>query len=389
MKNIKSKILTLAIVVVVAIGAYAIGAGKLFIPETAQASPVLYNADTVSSIYNNANPAVVEIDIAQTSSGFFGNSLQEGLGSGIVVDNNGYIVTNNHVVDSATSVRVNLQNGKNVSATVIGTDSIHDLAVIKVDASAVAGITPLQFADSNAVVPGQMAIAIGNPYGLDDTVTVGIVSGLNRSIGNLTGVIQTDAAINPGNSGGPLLDANGLVIGINTAIETGTTGNAVGIGFAVPSNVVVKELSNLESGKTIAKPWIGISGIALSDALSTQLNLSVNQGVYVISVTDNSPAANAGLKGGNSDSSGNPTAGGDVITAIDGNAVTGVPDISTYINNSKNVGDTVQLTVLRDGAVITVQVTLGTWPSNLTSGRTIPTPIPNYPWRHNPNSPSE
>ncbi len=390
MKTLKGKIISVIIVLVIAVGAYAIGAGKLFVPETAAAAPVLYSADTVSSIYDKANPAVVEIDIAQTSSGYFGKSLQEGLGSGIVIDTDGYIVTNNHVVDGATSIKVNLQNGKTVDATVVGTDSVNDLAVIKVDSSVITGITPLQFADSGAIVPGQMAIAIGNPYGLEDTITVGIISGLDRSIGNLTGMLQTDAAINPGNSGGPLLDANGLIIGINTAIETGTTGEAVGIGFAVPSNVVVKELVDLKAGKEIARPWIGISGRALTESLAEELNLSVNQGVYVVSVTGDSPADNAGLKAGGLDNSGNPTTGGDVIIAIDSKDVADVPDISSYINDSKNVGDIVTLTVIRDGAEITVQVTLGKWPSNLTSSQTTPTipDIPSFPWGRDWQSPS-
>lgn len=387
MKGFKNKVIVVIIVLVVAAGAYAAGAGKLFVPQTAAAAPILYNSDTVTSVYSDASPAVVEIDIAQSSSGFFGRYLQEGLGSGIVFDTDGYILTNNHVIDGATSVSVNLQKGNTVDATVVGKDSVNDLAVIKVDASAVAGITPLQFADSNVIVPGQMVIAIGNPYGLDDTVTVGVISGLNRSIGNLTGMLQTDAAINPGNSGGPLLDANGLIVGINTAIETGITGNAVGIGFAIPSNVVTRELADLKAGKTVAKPWIGISGVALTQDIADKLNLSVSKGVYVVSVIQDSPAETAGLKGGNLDVGGNAAPGGDVIIAVDGHEVANVPDISGYIN-TKNVEDTVNLTIIRNGTQMTIQVTLGTWPDNSTFGRTLPVPIPNYPWGHNQN-PSE
>jgi S1-C subfamily serine protease len=374
LNTFKSKIVAVLLVAVIALAAYGIGAGHLFTPATADAAPVLFDADTVTTIYNAASPAVVEIDLTQQS-GFFGST---GLGSGILIDTQGYILTNNHVVDGATSVRVTLDNGDDVAATVVGKDAIVDLALVKVDAAAVAGITPLTLGDSSAVRPGQMAIAIGNPYGLDDTVTVGIISGLDRSIGNLTGMLQTDASINPGNSGGPLLDINGLVIGINTAIETSPTG-ATGIGFAVPANVAARVLPDLRAGTTVTRPWIGISGTALTETLAQELGLSITRGVYVISVTADSPAQAAGLKGGNM-----AAGGGDVITAADGQSVASVPDISSYIN-TKKVGDTVTLSVLRAGSQITVQVTLGAWPDNLTNMPSFdtpqtPSPLPDFPW---------
>jgi 2-alkenal reductase len=229
-----------------------------------------------------------------------------------------------------------------------------------------------------------MAIAIGNPYGLDDTVTVGIISGLNRSIGDLNGMIQTDAALNPGSSGGPLLvvdsTGQGVVIGINTAIETSTTGSAVGIGFAIPSNVAARVLPDLINGATVSRPWIGISGTALTDTLDSQLELPAGtRGVYVISVTDDSPAQAAGLVGSNLDVDGNPASGGDIITAIDGQSVASVPDISSYINSNKRVGDTVTLSILRGGEPMQVQVTLGTWPTNLT--RNSPQTNPQLPFQ--------
>jgi S1-C subfamily serine protease len=396
LSTLKGKIITVIVVVVVALAAYGIGAGHLFSFTTAQATnppassqygtiPAQYDQSTVMSVYNAASPAVVEIDVTQQSS-FFNQT--SGLGSGIVLDQEGHILTNNHVVDGATSVNVKFSDGNTATATVAGTDAVDDLAIVKVDPSAVANITPLTLGNSDEVQPGQMAIAIGNPYGLDDTVTVGVISGLNRSIGNMNGMIQTDAAINPGNSGGPLLVVNssgsGEVIGINTAIETSPSG-AVGIGFAVPSNVASRVLNDLENGTTVARPWIGIEGTAITDALAQQLNLSVTKGVYVISVTPNSPAASAGLKGGNLDTNGTPAAGGDVITAVDGQSVATVPDISTYINNNKKVGDTVDLTVLRDGSQIQIQVTLGAWPTNLNAAtpQTNPQPpfqIPNLPF---------
>jgi S1-C subfamily serine protease len=385
MKSIKNKIIAAVAVVAIAGTAYAVGATGVLAPKAASADPVLYNADTVTGIYDNASPAVFEIDVAE-SSGIFSNFMQ-GQGSGFLIDNQGHILTNNHVVDGATSVKLVLDNGNTVDATVLGTDAIDDLAVIGVDTSAVQGIAPLQFADSNAVKPGQMAIAIGTPYGLTDTVTVGIVSGLNRDVNgsDLTGMIQTDAAINPGNSGGPLLDANGMVIGINTAIEAQATG-ANGIGFAVPSDVAQKVIPDLIAGKKVERPWLGISGTALNETLANNLNLSVNQGVYVISVASGSPAETAGLKGGSTDESGTPTAGGDVITAVDGRSVKTVPDLSSYFK-TKNVGDTVTLTVLRDGSQMNVTVTLGSWPANTTT----PTPrtFPGLPGRGWGNGPTD
>jgi S1-C subfamily serine protease len=190
--------------------------------------------------------------------GFFGETTATDQGSGFLVDTNGDIVTNNHVVEGASSIQVVLANGTTINnARVSGTDAADDLAVVKVDASTVAGITPLQFDDSGAVQPGQTVVAIGSPYGFLNSVTAGIISGLNRQVTetdtysstyiNLTGMLQTDAAINPGNSGGPLLDANGRVIGVNTEIQTSSDG---GIAFAVPSDTIQKELPNLIKGIT-------------------------------------------------------------------------------------------------------------------------------------------
>ena len=367
MSTLKNKIITVVVVVVVALAAYTIGAGKLFVPTTASAALALYDQSTVTTVYNAVSPAVVEVDMTEGGSFFFNQT--SGLGSGILVDSEGYILTNNHVVDGATSVSVKLDNGNTVAATVVGKDAIDDLAVIKVDASAVSSITPLTLGDSSQIQPGQMAIAIGNPFGLDDTVTVGVISGLDRSLGNLTGLIQTDASINPGNSGGPLLvvdsTGTGVVIGINTAIETSPTG-VTGIGFAVPSNVAARVLPSLKAGTTLTRPWIGISGTTVTATLAEQLSLPVTSGVYVISVTADSPAQAAGLIGGNLDTNGSPASGGDIITAIDGQSVAAVPDISNYINTNKKVGDTITLSVLRNGSQQQVQVTLGTWPDTVT-----------------------
>ena len=381
MKILKSKVAVIIAALLVIGAAFAVGTSVHLVANTTSAAPILYSQDTVESIYNNVSPAVVEIDVTQTVNSVFGKSTQEGLGSGFLIDTQGDILTNNHVVDGATSVQVVLTNGNSVSGKVLGTDPIDDLAIVSVDPSAVAGITPLKLGDSSLVVPGQMAIAIGNPLGFTDSITVGIISGLNRSIpdSNLRGMLQTDAAINPGNSGGPLLDNQGNVIGINTAAEIGVTG-ADGMGFAIPSNLAAKILPDLIAGKTVSRPWLGISGTALTQATASQLGLAVNKGVYIVSVVANSPAEKAGLKAGGSNTDGTLVAGGDVITAVDGKAITSVDDLSAYIS-TKLVGDKVSLTVLRNGQNITVPVKLDAWPANLSSGTTpqVPTTTPSYP----------
>lgn len=380
MKTLRNKILAVLAVILIAGAAYTMGGGVTFGPQSASAAPVLYSEDAVTAIYNTVSPAVVEIQTTQQGTGFYGRSFQQGEGSGFLVDNQGHILTNNHVVSGATTVQVVLDGGKTIDAKVVGTDPIDDLALISVDPAAVSGITPLQFADSGAVKPGQMAIAVGNPYGLVDSITIGIISGINRSLSgsSLTGMLQTDAAINPGNSGGPLLDAQGNVIGINTAIESAT--GARGIGFAVPSNTATKVLPSLMAGTQVTRPWLGISGTALTQAQAQDLGLSVNEGVYVVTVVAGSPAEKAGLKGAGTDASGALAAGGDVITAADSTVVTSVEALSAYLN-TKQVGDNVNLTVLRNGQNLSVQVTLGTWPDNLQTG------TPNTPQQPQPRMP--
>ena len=377
MKTLRSKILAVIVVLVVAAVAYSIGSGAILAPSSVSAATTLYNQDTVTSIYSTASPAVVEIGVTQQNAGPLGRFYQEGQGSGFLIDQNGYILTNEHVVDGAASVQVKLSNGQTVNATVTGTDAIDDLAIIKVDATAVSTIDPLTLGDSSAVKVGQLAIAIGNPFGLDNTVTVGVISGLNRSVNGITGMLQTDAALNPGNSGGPLLDANGEVIGINTAIETGSamSGGARGIGFAVPSNTAKNVIPDLEAGKQVARPWLGIQGQTLTQSLAQQLSLPVNQGVYVVGVVSGSPAEKAGLKGSSPGSNGQPAGGGDVITAADGETITTIQELQTYISG-KNVGDTVTLNISRGTDNIEVKATLAERPSNVTMGLPNQTPQP-------------
>ena len=390
MKKIKGKIaIALAVILIGGVG-FAFGTGVHLVTNSASAAPTLYSQDTMISLYDSTSPAVVEINVTQTVNSAFGKSTQSGLGSGFLIDNKGDIVTNNHVVEGATTVEVDLKNGTSVTGKVLGTDPVDDVAVISVDPSAVAGITPLKLGDSSLVKPGQMAIAIGNPLGYTDSITVGVISGLNRSIAgsNFRGMLQTDAAINQGNSGGPLLDNQGNVIGMNSAAEIGATG-ADGIGFAIPSNTITKLLPDLIAGKTVSRPWLGISGSPLTQANASQLGLSINKGVYVVTVVSGGPADKAGLKAGGASADGTLATGGDVITAIDGKAVGSIEDLSAYIN-TKNVGATVSVTVLRNGQTTTVQVTLAAWPANTTSDTTpqIPqSPTQTPVWPHTPRTP--
>ena len=362
MRTINSRLLlavaAVALLLTVAAGYMWVGPGVALPPSKVEAATVLYDQDTVVSIYDSASPAVVEVKVAVQ--GLRGRSLQEGQGSGFLIDSQGNILTNNHVVAGASSVQVVLKGGNTVDAKVVGTDSADDLALVSIDPSSVPGVTPLQLGDSSVVRPGQMAIAMGSPFGLEGSVTVGVISGLNRSLGSgMAGMLQTDAAIYPGNSGGPLLDSQGMVIGINTAVEADA--GAGGIGFAVPSNVATRALPSLMAGKAVARAWLGISGAALTPSAASSLGLSVSQGVYVVTVTPNSPAEKAGLKGGGTDGSGGLASGGDIISAVDGHTVGSVADLVSYFS-TKKPGDKVTLTVVRNGQTLEVAVTMGVWP---------------------------
>lgn len=387
MKGSGSKIAIMLAVILIAGAGFVLGSHSAGIPQLTYApasianqgsiTQALTSQDTITTIYNNASPAVVEIHVTQQGNGFLGGST--GQGSGFLVDSQGYILTNNHVVQGASSVQVLLKNGTTLNGTVLGRDSRDDLAVVSVDPTKVSGITPLQLADSSTVQIGQLAVAIGSPYGLANSVTAGIISGLNRTVGGntLTGMLQTDAALNPGNSGGPLLDAQGLVVGINTAMENAASG---GIGFAVPSNVAKNVLSDLVAGKTIVRAYLGITGKDLTPSLAGNLGISVTQGVYVVSVVTNGPADKAGIKGSSANTSGAPAAGGDVITMVDGQPVTSIAQLLAYIG-TKNVGDVIKLTVLQGGQTINAQVTLQARPTTVSSTIPQPNPAPNNPQR--------
>src|SRR5919199_48742 len=306
---------------------------------------------TVNEIYRRANPGVVDIKVRQSASagpdqfGGPNGSGQESQaeGSGFVIDTDGHIVTNQHVVDGATSITVTFAAGKTASAKVVGTDPSTDVAVIKVDTPK-SELHPLTFADSGAVQVGDGVVAIGSPFGLEETVTTGIVSALDRTIDapnnfTISGAIQTDAAINHGNSGGPLLDADGHVIGINSQIESDSGGND-GVGFAIPSNSVRRVAQELIASGKVSHAYLGVQ---LTDASS-------GGGATVAQTVSGGPGADAGLRSG------------DVVTAIDGKAIDASDALVAAVDSHKP-GDQVTLTVKRGGDTSQVKVKLGTRPN--------------------------
>jgi len=324
-------------------------------PVVVDAANPVPEEGSLSELYQHVLPGVVAI------------LTDTGLGSGFVFDNEGHVVTNNHVVEGAGVVEVDFSSGFKAHGTVIGTDPDADIAVIKVDAPA-EQIHPLAIGDSNILLVGQSVVAIGNPFGLDGTMTLGIISGLGRTQAahaapdgggrfSTADIIQTDAAINPGNSGGPLFNLNGEVVGVNQSIRTNnvdqTTGNAVnsGVGFSISINLVKRVVPGLIRDGKYEYPYLGISSRELSLAEIESLGLNTYTGAFVADVVPNGPADKAGIQ-----------AGVDVITGIDGIQVTSFDQMLSYLVTNKSPGDTVVLTVLRDGQPVDITVTLDTRP---------------------------
>ncbi|MFL5844249.1 MAG: S1C family serine protease [Solirubrobacteraceae bacterium] len=349
----------------------------------AAANTASSNSDalTARDIYKRDAPGVVYVRsevVQQTQSPFSllpTEQRGEATGSGFVVDDNGDILTNAHVVEGAVKVSVQFSDSKSVTAKVVGRDASTDLALLKVDPDGL-DLQPLELGSAKDIQVGDPTIAIGNPFGLDRTLTTGVVSALQRKISAPNGfairdVIQTDAAINPGNSGGPLLDATGRVIGINSQIATGGSGSEgnVGIGFAVPIDTAKDILSDLKAGKTIERAQLGVTTATVDDSLKG-LNLPVDSGVLVQDVQNGSPADKAGLHGGNITAQVNGAdlqIGGDIITKVDGKAVATADDLATEIQ-SREPGDKVSITYLRDGKERTAAVELGKLPAKASQG---------------------
>jgi serine protease Do len=358
-------------------------------PASGQSSAALGTVSdleqTLEQIYQQVNPSVVAIQVveqaaAASANPFFNSPGQEtpqaqALGSGFIWDKDGHIVTNNHVVAGAQKVSVTFADGTIVPATVVGADPDSDLAVIKVNVPA-DQLQPVKVADSGQVKVGQLAVAIGNPFGHENTMTVGFVSAIGRSIpadGGTSGVsytipdvIQTDAPINPGNSGGVLVDDQGQVMGVTAQIDSPVRAS-VGIGFVIPSNIVAKVAPELIKAGHYDHTWLGISGGSLVPDLATAMNLKSDQrGALVNQVTAGSPAEKAGLRASSTQTTINGedvNVGGDVIIAIDNQPVKTFDDLVTYLTSSTSVGQTVTLTILRDGQQQDVKATLTARPT--------------------------
>jgi S1-C subfamily serine protease len=325
---------------------------------------------TIGEIYEDVSPGVVQITSEVVSESPFGGAQRgESLGSGFVIDKQGHIVTNFHVVDGARQVYVNFSQDNRIEAEVVGADPSTDLALLKIDASERA-LTPLRLGDSEAVRVGDEVVAIGNPFGFSRTATAGIVSALQRQIEapdrtfTIDKVIQTDAPINQGNSGGPLLNAAGEVIGVNTQIYTGGGSGNVGIGFAVPSNTVREVVDDLMEDGRADHAYLGVTMSDISEELAEQFNLPAN-GALIAEVVPNGPADDAGLRGGDNDVIVNGetyTIGGDVVTEADGQAIESADELRAIIAE-KEPGDRLELQVQRDGETETVSVELGRRPT--------------------------
>jgi S1-C subfamily serine protease len=327
-------------------------------------------ARSVQQIYEQAGPGVVQVTSTSivSDSPFFGPQPATSLGSGFVIDTEGYIVTNYHVIQDAQEVKVNFSGDDRVPAKVVGSDPSTDLAVLKIGTQARA-LTPLPLGNSDAVRVGDAVVAIGNPFGLERSVTAGIVSALQRDITAPNGytidkVIQTDAPINHGNSGGPLLNARGEVIGVNSQIESETGGN-VGIGFAVPVNTVKEVVAQIKQNGRVEHAYLGVEMQAISDELSQTFNLPADEGVLIVTVADGSPAEKAGLQGGNQSVIVEGTSyvlGGDIVTAADGQPVADPDELRTVIME-KDPGDPLTLDIHRGDSQRTVSVRLGRQPA--------------------------
>ncbi|MFN8471370.1 MAG: trypsin-like peptidase domain-containing protein [Anaerolineae bacterium] len=332
-------------------------------------APLALNAEeqTFAALYNKVRPGVVNVDIVLNVPGgdaTSGMPAPSGSGSGFVWDKQGHIVTNSHVVQDARTVKVTLWDDTSVPATVVGVDSDADLAVIKVDVPA-DKLIPLEMGDSDQVRVGQIAVALGNPFGVGTSMTQGIISAIGRTIPGLTqfqipNALQTDAPINPGNSGGPLLDLAGRVLGVDAQIRSDTRANS-GVGFAIPVNVVKLVVPDLIASGRHAWPWLGISGRTLDELTAENNNAKNAVGAYIDQVTPGGPSEKAGLKG----SSGQqrvqdqpvPT-GGDIVVAVNGVPIKKFDELLAYVTTRARVGQTIELTVLRNGQEQKVSVTL-------------------------------
>ena len=336
--------------------------------------PPLYDEKIVRTVFDTASPSIVEVHTVVQ----FGRRIGEGSGSGFFVDNEGHIITSDHVVEGAREIAVVLSDGRELSAVKLGHSQHDDLAVLRVDPDAVADIRPLPFTNSDEVTIGEMAIAIGSPFENRNSLSLGVVSGKERSeTGSqwadsltrgrgrtITDLIQTDAALNPGNSGGPLLNAEGEVIGVNSAVRV-QSGVQIGLGFAVASNTVLEILDELMEPGEFTRPWMGLNGRSIEEMRVAPGRLAADSGVYVVKTCEGGPAELAGIKDDylsvilTRQVSGR----GDIVTAVDGKPVETMADLLSHVNDFE-VGDLITLDLIRNGDPIQAEITLGKWQDN-------------------------
>ncbi len=337
------------------------------------------NNSLLNDVFNNVKDSVVQITTEYQDPNYPGGlydstggaPIPMKFGSGFVYDDSGIIITNYHVVSSATNIIVTFNNGNSYTAKVVGVDPYGDISILKLDNPAGEKLVPVTLSNSSNLKVGDPVLAIGNPYGLDNTLTFGIVSQIGRLLPNsdlgysIPNVIQTDAAINPGNSGGPLIDLDGKVVGMNTAIFS-NTGAYTGVGFAIPSNDIIRIIPSLIKTGTYEHPWLGISGSKLSPTLAEVFGLGHNyKGVLIEDVVPNGPADKAGLNGmliqGNRYGE-QQIIDKDIIVEIDGKPVSRIDDIISYLDINKKVGDKITLTVNRNGQIVNLVATLDARP---------------------------
>jgi len=338
------------------------GPSKIEISEAAASDLLDAEEQNNITVYRKNIGSVVNITSKVVTLDFFyGLVPEEGQGSGFIIDKDGHILTNYHVIEQARQIEVTLHNRKKYKATIVGTDRSHDLAVVQIKAP---DLTPMVLGNSGNLQVGQKVYAIGNPFGLSGTLTRGIVSSI-RSVQEPDGMtideaIQTDASINPGNSGGPLLNMHGEVIGINTMIAS-SVGQSAGIGFAIPINTAKAVINDLLTLGRVRRPALGVRTIPIDPELAEQLGLAADYGLLIVQAVPGGAADNAGLRGGNERAFlGNIpiTVGGDLIVAIDGQKVEDQQELAQMMNNHR-AGDTVRITVYRGKKKMDVQVTLG------------------------------
>jgi len=318
------------------------------------------------ALYDQSSPSVVHITTRTRVWSFFrGVDVQAGSGSGFFFDDQGHIITNHHVVEGAEQLDVIFADGTTMPATVVGSDAYNDLAVLRVDGAPPQLIRPLPLGESHNLKVGMRVAAIGNPFGLDRTLTTGVISALGRTIEReneaaLGEMIQTDAAINPGNSGGPLLNLRGEVIGVNTMIRS-PSGGSVGIGFAVPVDTLKRVAPELIRNGRYEHPWLGFNAYEVTQDLADFLKLPVAKGLLIAQLQAGGPADRAGVRGaseGLRTSFGVLLVGGDILVALDDRPIQTRDDMTIYLENHKRVGDVVRMTLVRDGAQITLEATL-------------------------------